>query len=220
MRAIIIPDEAIREAQAERNEAVRAGMHDVQVDSEDVFIAQLHRRAKLVNKGFQQRVLDMLCQHHIPVEYERERSYSCLGESTTSPKELQPIYFFSKLVPNAEQEPSLGVDSPLQARDAAAFYHAEVIATSALDIENGIGHFNPISPFSRGLEKRRTSDAGLKRPSAMLFFSSNVGRTSSMATTSSEVMTNPNVEHSAYVELSCTFADGPGRVEVGIMMSK
>ena len=62
VRAIVIYDECAREAQLEREDL---SCEYSRKSDEEVFIVQLHRRAKLLNDGFQQRVLDIIAGHAI-----------------------------------------------------------------------------------------------------------------------------------------------------------
>ena len=69
---MVVSSESIAEAEVEEeikaratNEHAAVSQRDLQVKDEEVFRAQLLRRSRLLNPGFQSRVLEIVCQHKL-----------------------------------------------------------------------------------------------------------------------------------------------------------
>ena len=93
VRAIVVSDEALAERRSEtvlrcisrlsssRSNSVTSAL----MTDEEVFLAQLYRRAQLLNKGFQTAVIQVVRQHEVPdvrSGLERVRRYDSNGSIT------------------------------------------------------------------------------------------------------------------------------------------
>jgi hypothetical protein len=73
VRAVLVSEESMREARLERGSQAAAAMEELggaaadrpaaAPAAEEVFIAQLHRRARLLNEGFQVRYIYIFIIH-------------------------------------------------------------------------------------------------------------------------------------------------------------
>ncbi len=96
--AIIISNESKREAQLEREILMSEDSDllcaDGQMQDEVVFIAQLHRRARLLNNGFQRQVLGVVLNHSrkaVQTDQRFMKSLYCSSSAVESPSRFPAI---------------------------------------------------------------------------------------------------------------------------------
>ena len=230
VRAITITEEARREAQAECDRICSADSGWLtQGDREDVFIAQLHRRAMLVNDGFQLQVLAVLREHEIGAENVDATAFQ--DESADASKYLMPhetsetMLFLTKIPGSVAQQDSFSESKDFDAATDSS--HPTTGGGASAILQFSDGHLKPTDCPTQSLEGRAAFSPAAAAPSLswktwssvralpLQMLSKSQRRTSSIGTACSDLTEGAlGFENGTNVELCCTFTDGEGQIEV------